>query len=121
MSEIGGSIKCEKTNQLIRKFLKAGHMDPVTGKKVITNMGTPQGGVLSPLISNIVLDKLDSQMDVIKRRFERGIKRKRNPQYDRLTSKINNLRKYSRGGGVSRHTSLCEEKKSDTKRGHPRS
>ena len=97
LEEVGEYIKCEKTTQLIRKFLKAGHMDIETGKRVTTNMGTPQGGVLSPLISNIVLGRLDSRMDKIKQKFDRGDKRKRNPEYDRLTSKINNLRKFQPG------------------------
>lgn len=97
LTEIGECIKCEKTTQLIRKFLIAGQIDPETRKRVTTNMGTPQGGVLSPLISNIVLGKLDSRMDKIKQKFERGDKRRRNPQYDRLTSKINNLRKFQPG------------------------
>ena len=113
MEEIGEYIRCEKTTQLIRKFLIAGHINPETGERETTNMGTPQGGVLSPLISNIVLNKLDSRMDNIKQKFERGVKRKRNPQYNRLTSKINAQFKEV-STGVSRNTPYRGKKEIDT-------
>jgi len=44
----------------IRKFLKAGVMEDGVLKK--TSMGTPQGGVISPLLANIVLDLLDKEL-----------------------------------------------------------
>ena len=44
----------------IRKFLKAGVMEDGVLKK--TSMGTPQGGVISPLLANIVLDVLDKEL-----------------------------------------------------------
>ena len=44
----------------IRKFLKAGVMEDGVLKK--TTMGTPQGGVISPLLANIVLDVLDKEL-----------------------------------------------------------
>lgn len=45
---------------IIRKFLKSGVMED--GKLKETNMGTPQGGVISPLLANIVLDVLDMEL-----------------------------------------------------------
>jgi retron-type reverse transcriptase len=45
---------------LIEKFLKSGVMEEGVFKK--TEMGTPQGGVLSPLLANIVLDVLDKEL-----------------------------------------------------------
>jgi len=44
----------------IRKFLKAGVMEDGVFSK--TSKGTPQGGVISPLIANIVLDVLDKKL-----------------------------------------------------------
>jgi RNA-directed DNA polymerase len=44
----------------IRKFLKSGVMED--GKLRNTDMGTPQGGVISPLLANIVLDVLDQEL-----------------------------------------------------------
>ncbi len=59
-----GNILC-----LIEKFLAAGVMDNGVFKP--TNIGTPQGGVLSPLLANIVLNKLDKQLDQAGFRFVR--------------------------------------------------
>jgi len=44
----------------IRKFLKAGVMEDGVLRK--TSLGTPQGGVISPLLANIVLDVLDKEL-----------------------------------------------------------
>lgn len=46
---------------LIERFLKAGVMEDGIFKP--TSVGTPQGGVLSPLIANITLNKLDWELD----------------------------------------------------------
>lgn len=91
------SITCDKTLQLIRKSLTAGYIDPENGKLIKTTMGTPQGSILSPLLSNIVLNELDKKMNDIKLSFERGKKRERNKEYDKLTSRIQSLQKYHPG------------------------
>lgn len=49
------------TESLIRKYLKAGVM--VRGKYEKTELGTPQGGNLSPLLSNIMLNELDKELE----------------------------------------------------------
>lgn len=54
-------IHDERVIQLIKKFLKAGVM--VEGVCMPTEQGSPQGGPLSPLLSNIYLDKFDKLMD----------------------------------------------------------
>lgn len=46
---------------LIHKFLRAGVM--VNGRFEETNLGTPQGGNLSPLLSNIYLNELDKELE----------------------------------------------------------
>ena len=94
---VGTHVKCEKTIQLIRKFLTAGLIDLQTGKIASYALGIPQGGILSSLLSNIVLNELDVQMEKIKQRFDKGAKRARNPQYEKLTSKIQSLEKFHPG------------------------
>ena len=61
MSYIGRVIHDGDTESLIRKYLKAGVMNQ--GKYEPTDVGTPQGGNLSPLLSNIMLNELDYELD----------------------------------------------------------
>lgn len=90
---LSAKITCDKTLQLIRKSLKIGYIDSGTKQHVMTDVGTPQGSVLSPLLSNIVLNELDEYMNQLKVKYEKGKKRAKNKQYDALTSKIQNLSK----------------------------
>ena len=62
---IGKTIKDGDVVSLIRKYLSAGVM--VNGVKMETKIGTPQGGNLNPLLSNIMLNELDKELD------ERGL------------------------------------------------
>lgn len=68
--------------RLIRKFLKAGYMEDWIYKN--TYSGTPQGGIISPILANIYLDKLDKYMLEYKKIFDTGKRRKRNPEYRKL-------------------------------------
>jgi group II intron reverse transcriptase/maturase len=54
---------------LVEKFLRAGIMENGVFKP--TTVGTPQGGVISPLLANIVLNYLDWQLDKLGFRFVR--------------------------------------------------
>ncbi len=54
---------------IVEKFLAAGVMDNGVFKP--TTIGTPQGGVISPLLANIVLDKLDNRLQEQGYRFVR--------------------------------------------------
>jgi len=46
---------------IIRKFLQSGVID-LSGEFVESNTGAPQGGVISPLLSNVYLHELDKEM-----------------------------------------------------------
>ena len=61
MGLIEREISDGKTLSTIRKFLRAGVIED--GKFVPTKSGAPQGGVISPLMSNIVLNHLDWTLD----------------------------------------------------------
>ena len=61
MSLVHNIIDDPDTESLIRKFLQAGIIDK--GKYQPSNTGTPQGGNLSPLLSNIMLNELDKELE----------------------------------------------------------
>ena len=61
MSLVHNIINDGDTESLIRKYLKAGVM--VQGKYEKTDKGTSQGGNLSPLLSNIMLNELDKELE----------------------------------------------------------
>jgi putative reverse transcriptase/maturase len=69
MSLVHNIINDGDTESLIRKYLKAGVM--VEGKYEKTDKGTPQGGNLSPLLSNIMLSELDRELEKRGLRFVR--------------------------------------------------
>ena len=60
MSFVGRIIQDPDTESLIRKYLKSGVMD--NGIYSPTEEGTPQGGNLSPLLSNVILNELDKEL-----------------------------------------------------------
>jgi RNA-directed DNA polymerase len=69
MSRLARRIKDKRILLLIRRFLQAGMMD---GGLVSARVeGTPQGGPLSPLLSNILLDELDKELERRGHRFVR--------------------------------------------------
>lgn len=70
MSRLEQRIEDPKLLHLIRKMLKAEVVMP-EGVVVSTEEGTPQGGPLSPLLSNIVLDELDGELARRGHRFVR--------------------------------------------------
>ena len=61
MSRIARKIKDKRVLLLIRKYLQSDIM--VEGIKTAREEGTPQGGPLSPLLSNILLDDLDKELE----------------------------------------------------------
>lgn len=62
MNIISRTIKDGDVISLIRRFLQSGVME--NGVLVKTTKGTPQGGNLSPLLSNIMLNELDKEMEL---------------------------------------------------------
>ncbi|MBT7702084.1 MAG: group II intron reverse transcriptase/maturase [Verrucomicrobia bacterium] len=61
MSRLGTRIRDKRVLKLIGRFLRSGVM--IEGLCEATEEGTPQGGPLSPLLSNIVLDELDKELE----------------------------------------------------------
>jgi len=69
MSRLSQQIEDKDVLRLIRRYLTCGVME--NGVKRTVTEGTPQGGPLSPILSNIVLDELDKELERRKLRFVR--------------------------------------------------
>lgn len=84
-------ISDERFLRLIRKFLNAGYVEDWKYNK--TYSGTPQGGIISPMLANIYLDKFDKYIKEYAAKSRKGDRRSINPEYWRLNNKKNWLKK----------------------------
>ena len=71
MTIIGRTIKDGDVISIIRKFLVSGIM--VDGEYEDSVIGTPQGGNLSPLLANIMLNELDKEMEARAKSINRKV------------------------------------------------
>lgn len=76
---ISKKVKDGRVIELIRRFLKAGYMEDGSFKD--TELGSPQGTGLSPLLANIYLNELDVFVEGLEREFVKGKARKPNKEY----------------------------------------
>ncbi|WP_263481991.1 reverse transcriptase/maturase family protein [Escherichia coli] len=92
LNTLAEKIKDKNFLKLIEQWLKAGYVD--NWKYHRSYSGTPQGGIISPLLANIYLDKLDRfvEQNLIPA-YTSGTKRRANPDMNRLAHKIHKLRK----------------------------
>ena len=84
MDILNERIKDRRFMDLIRKSLKAGYMEATTYYSSLS--GTPQGSILSPLLCNVYMDKLDKFVENIKAEFQQGKRLRHNPAYVKLTT-----------------------------------
>jgi group II intron reverse transcriptase/maturase len=79
--------------RLIRNMLKAGYLEDWEYRDSLS--GCPQGGVVSPILSNVYLDKLDKfvEQELIPQ-YTRGTRRKCNPAYGRIQYQLARARKH---------------------------
>jgi len=83
-------IKDEYFLGLIWKFLKAGYLEDWTFHN--TYSGTPQGSVISPILSNIYLNEFDKYVEEYTEKFNRGKVRAENGEYKKIMSRIGRLK-----------------------------
>ncbi len=95
LSILREKIHDEKFMRLINELLEAGYLED--WKYHATLSGTPQGGVLSPLLANVYLDRLDQFVEhVLSPECTRGEGRKCNPEYEKVSKKAYRARKEGR-------------------------
>lgn len=83
-------INDERFLRLVRKFLNAGYIENWTFHN--TYSGTPQGGIISPILANIYLDKFDKYVNEYVRKFKKGKKRMRTKEYRRNEVELSKAR-----------------------------
>lgn len=89
---LGVNIHDGRFIRLIGGMLKAGYIEDWKFNQTIS--GTPQGGVISPLLANIYLNVFDQWVETsLVPRFTRGKRQKSNTDYNRLTAEIGKFKK----------------------------
>jgi group II intron reverse transcriptase/maturase len=90
---LGEKISDNRFLRLVQNMLKAGYMEDWTWNATLS--GAPQGGVISPLLSNIYLHKLDEFAEtVLMPEYTRGKLRERNPEYRKVENQLATARKH---------------------------
>jgi group II intron reverse transcriptase/maturase len=85
-------IKDERFLNLIWKFLNAGYQDLDKSRKD-SLAGTPQGGIVSPILANIYLHELDEYIEQLQKELEKGEMKRPNPEYRSLQKRRQYLAK----------------------------
>ncbi len=91
LGTLGEKIHDNRFLRLLRNMLQAGYLEEWEWNA--THSGAPQGGVLSPILSNIYLDRLDTFVDtVLTPEYTRGKNRAHNRAYDKVYYAITRAR-----------------------------
>ena len=93
--------------QLIHKFLKAGYME--NWKYHGTYSGTPQGGIISPLLANIYLGELDRFVENLANDFYQPAERHFTKEYDSIRGRVDYLRKKLKKADGEKRQRLLKE------------
>ncbi len=92
LSTLSEKIHDNRFLRLLKQMLQAGYLEDWEWNATLS--GAPQGGVVSPVLSNIYLDRLDTFAEtVLIPEYTRGKRRAYNPEYRRVTDRIGSARK----------------------------
>jgi group II intron reverse transcriptase/maturase len=92
---LGEHVHDNRFLELVRRLLQAGYL--ADWRYGATLSGTPQGGVVSPLLANIYLNELDRFVEQeLLPAYNRGARRRRHPRYATLSLRAQRLRKRGR-------------------------
>ena len=106
---LSNKIKDARITKLIYKFLKAGYLENWQYHK--TYSGTPQGGIISPLLANIYLHELDKFVMKLKSEFDTPGMGQITPEYRELHNEIKRLsHRLTKVTGEEREMVLAEYK-----------
>lgn len=95
LSILARDMKDNRFLKLVRQMLQAGYLED--WRYQATYSGTPQGGVVSPILANIVLNELDNFVKTeLFPAYNKGERRKTNPEYHRIQGRIRYARKKGR-------------------------
>jgi retron-type reverse transcriptase len=84
---LGRSIQDNRFLQLMQRLLKAGYLDDWHYHATLS--GAPQGGVVSPVLSNIYLNELDQYITgTLIPAYTQGKQRRNNPAYQRISHRL---------------------------------
>ncbi|WP_214408267.1 reverse transcriptase/maturase family protein [Pseudonocardia lacus] len=91
LSTLAANIHDNRFLRLLRNMLQAGYLEDWVRNATLS--GAPQGGVTSPVLSNIYLDRLDRFVEtVLIPEYTRGVVRAKNPAYQRTESALRRAR-----------------------------
>jgi group II intron reverse transcriptase/maturase len=80
LATLGEKIRDNRFLRLVGQMLRAGYLEDWVWNATLS--GAPQGGVVSPCLSNIYLDRLDRFVEtVLMTEYTRGVRRNSNPEY----------------------------------------
>ena len=86
LDTLGEKIHDNRLLRLIGQMLAAGYLEDWVWNATLS--GVPQGGVLSPCLSNIYLDRLDKFVDTaLMPEYTRGCSGEHNPEYKRIAER----------------------------------
>ena len=100
-------VKDARIIKLIYKFLKAGYME--NWQYHGTYSGCPQGGIISPLLSNIYLHELDKLVMKLKTEYDKPNEEKITPEYREMHNKVKMLSYYLKKSDGAEKERLLEE------------